>query len=119
VNRSAALVALAWPSTATVTSTVPVPAGLVPVHVVVEAQLNPVTAIVPKRAVVAPPAGSNPEPVIVTTIPPAVGPLGGLIDATVGAGRPYVKQPAQAPLSVSAFVTVTSTRLAEWASSSR
>jgi hypothetical protein len=86
VNRSEAPVALVWPPTVTVTSTVPLPAGLVALQLVVEPQLTPVAVLEPKRTVVAPAAGSNPVPVIVTTVPPACGPLVGLSAVTVGGG---------------------------------
>jgi hypothetical protein len=99
--------ALVSPPTVTVTSTVPVPAGLVAVQFVVEAQLTPVALFGPKRTVVAPAAGSKPVPVIVTTVPPAVGPLVGLIETTVGAGI-YVKQALHVRLWLPT-VTVTST----------
>ena len=86
VKRSAALVALVRPLTVTVTSTVPLPAGLVALQLVVLAQLTPVAAVLPKRAVVAPAVVLNPVPVIVTTVPPADGPFVGLIEVIVGSG---------------------------------
>ena len=48
-------------------------------------------------------------PAIVTDVPPAVDPLFGVTELTVGAGATYVKQPVQVPLCVSGFVTVTFT----------
>ena len=69
--RSAEPVADVPPGLVTETSTVPVPAGTVAVisvsevTVYVAARLPNVTAVVPAK----------PEPVIVTAVPPAVGPL--------------------------------------------
>ena len=66
----------------TVTSTVPVPAGL---SAVIEVSLTTVTfvaGVVPKSTAVAP---VKPVPVIVTSVPPSVGPLVGLTPVTVGA----------------------------------
>jgi len=51
----------------------------------------------------------KPVPATVTEVPPAVAPLFGVTEATVGAGATYVKQPEQVPLCVSAFVTITFT----------
>ena len=51
----------------------------------------------------------NPLPLIDTDVPPVVGPLFGVTDATAGAAT-YMKQPVQVPLWESGFVTVTSTR---------
>ena len=66
----------------TVTSTVPVPAGLSAVIVVALTTVTPVAAVVPKSTAVAP---VKPVPVIVTNVPPADGPLVGLMPVTVGA----------------------------------
>ena len=66
----------------TVTSTVPVPAGLSAVIVVSLTTVKSVAAVVPKSTAVAP---VNPVPVIVTKVPPAAGPLVGLMPVTVGA----------------------------------
>jgi hypothetical protein len=74
VNSSALEVALVWPPTVTVTSTVPLPAGLVAVQLVVVEQLTPVAAVVPKSTVVASAVVENPVPVIVTVVPPPAGP---------------------------------------------
>src|SRR6059036_940991 len=46
------------------------------------------------------------DPLTVTEVPPAVGPLEGPTDVTVGAAT-YVKQPPHVPLCVSGFVTTT------------
>ena len=66
----------------TVTFTVPVPAGLSAVMVVSLTTVTSVAAVVPKSTAVAP---VKPVPVIVTEVPPAVGPLFGLTPVTVGA----------------------------------
>jgi hypothetical protein len=63
-------------------STVPVPAGAVAVMEVAEFTVIPVAAAAPKVTAVAP---VNPVPVIVTVVPPVVGPAVGEIDVTVGA----------------------------------
>ena len=80
---SAALVVLVPPAVVTVTSTVPVePAGAVAVMlfavlaVIVADVLPNLTAVAPARLV----------PVIVTVVPPAVGPAVGVTCVTVGAG---------------------------------
>ena len=73
-----------WPDTVTLTSTVPVPAGLVAVQVVVELQETPVAALPEPKATVVP-VVANPVPVIVTAVPPEAGPEVGLILVTVGA----------------------------------
>jgi hypothetical protein len=80
VNLSAALTALEPPPVVTMMSTVPVPAGEVAAIVVSLTTKNPfsmpphVTAIAPV----------NPEPVIVTPVPPAGGPTFGLTPVTTG-----------------------------------
>ena len=66
----------------TVTSTVPVPAGLLAVIVVSFTTVRFVAAVVPNSTAVAP---VKPVPVIVTGVPPAVGPLVGLRPVTAGA----------------------------------
>jgi hypothetical protein len=50
----------------------------------------------------------KPEPATVTDVPPALGPLFGVIEVTVG-GAMYVKQLVHVPLCVSGFVTTTFT----------
>jgi len=82
VKSSAAVSALVPEGLETRTLTVPLPAGLVAVHRIVDAQLTLVPAVAPKSTVVAP--TTKFDPVIVTTVPPAVGPKDGLIDATTG-----------------------------------
>jgi hypothetical protein len=68
------------------------PAGLVAVQLVTELQVTAVAAVVPKLTVV--PLVENPEPVMVTTVPPAGGPELGLMLATVGPVV-YVKRSAE------------------------
>ena len=70
----------------TVTSTVPVPAGAVTVRLVAVATLIKVPRVKPKWTAVAP---DKLVPLSVTEVPPAVGPLPGLTEVTVGtaAGR--------------------------------
>ncbi len=70
------------PGVVTVTSTVPVPAGLSAVIVVPLTTVRFVAGVVPKSTAVAP---VKPVPVIVTRVPPAVEPLVGLRPVTVGA----------------------------------
>ena len=82
MNWSAALVALAAP-VVTVTSTVPEPAGAVAVIVVSLLTLNNVAGMAPKFTADAP---VKFVPVIVTDVPPAVEPDGGLRPVTVGGG---------------------------------
>ena len=83
---SPAPVAEVWLDTVTVTSTAPVPAGLVAVQLEVELQETPVAALpVPKSTVVSPEVVENPVPVIVTAVPPEAGPVVGLMLVTVGA----------------------------------
>jgi len=48
-------------------------------------------------------------PAIVTAVPPALAPLFGVTELTVGAGPRYVKQAEQVPLCASGLVTVTFT----------
>ena len=50
----------------------------------------------------------KPDPLTVTVVPPALGPLDGATDVTVGPAT-YVKQPLQVPLCASGFVTTTFT----------
>src|SRR5512135_2762018 len=96
------------PETVAVTCTVPVPAGLVAVQLVVKAQETPAAAVAPKWMVVAPGVVSKPVPVMVTVVPPTAKPLVGAIAVTVG-GVTKVKPPASVPLCVSVLVTTTST----------
>ena len=66
----------------TVTFTVPVPAGLSAVIVVLLTTVRSVAGVVPKSTTVAP---VKPVPAIVTEVPPAAGPLAGFRPVTVGA----------------------------------
>ena len=68
--------------TVTMTSTVPVPAGLVAVHCVGLAQLTFIAAFAPKAMAVA--EVLKPVPEIVTLVPPLGGPLFGVSPETVG-----------------------------------
>ena len=74
------------PATVTVTSTTPLPAGLVAVQLVTEAQLTAVAAVAPNFTVLAPAAVAKLVPLMVTGVPPAAEPFGGMIPVTVGAG---------------------------------
>ena len=82
VNWSAELVADVPPGVTAVTSTVPVPAGLVAVIDVELFTVKLVAGVEPKSTAVAP---VNPVPVIVTDVPPVLTPLDGLTAVTVGA----------------------------------
>jgi hypothetical protein len=80
------LATLVWPLTVTVTSTVPLPAGLVARQLEVLVQLTAVPALPPKLTVVAPAVVLKLVPLTVTTVPPAAGPVVGEIPVTVGSG---------------------------------
>ena len=82
MNWSAAEAAEVPPTVVTLTSTVPVPAGAVAVIEVAELTVKPVAAVAPKVTAVAP---EKLVPVIVTDVPPGVGPSVGEIDVTAGA----------------------------------
>ena len=88
MSTSAASVAEVPPGVSTVTSTGPAaPAGLVAVISVLESTVKEVAGVAPKSPGVAP---ENPEPGIVTMVPPAVGPSVRLNPVTAGAAT-YVK----------------------------
>ena len=70
------------PGVVTVTSTVPLPAGAVAVIWVALTTVTLVALVAPNLTAVAP---VKLVPVIVTTVPPAVGPAVGLMVVTVGA----------------------------------
>jgi hypothetical protein len=82
VKRSAALVALVPAAVVSVTSTRPEPAGAVAVIELALTTVKFVAAVVPNFTAV---ALLKPEPVIVTAVPPPVGPKAGEIAVTVGA----------------------------------
>ena len=69
-----------------VTVTVTAPAAWAAVVAVIDALLTTFTPVagVPPRLTVAP--GRKPVPVMVTEVPPAAGPVLGLIEVTVGTG---------------------------------
>ncbi len=60
----------------TVTLTIPEPAGDVTLIWLAELTVNPVAAVVPNVTAV---ISINPVPLIVTAVPPAVGPLAGVM----------------------------------------
>ena len=64
------------------TSTVPVPAGAVAVICVALLTVKPLAAVPPKVTAVAP---VKPEPLMVTVVPPVLGPVVGEMPVTVGA----------------------------------
>jgi hypothetical protein len=84
VNWSADEVAEVLPDAVTVMSTIPVPAGEVAVHEVVDAHETAVPAVPPNSAVVEP--TTKFVPVMVTTVPPPVEPELGAI-AVMAGGR--------------------------------
>ena len=73
----------------TVTLTFPVPAGLVAVIVVSLTTVTLLAAVPPNETLVEP--TMKPVPIIVTSVPPAAGPLVGLIPDIVGAGGTTVR----------------------------
>ncbi len=81
MNRSASLGALVPSGVVTPTATVPVPGGAVAVIWVGPSTRKPVAGTEPKATAVAPVSA---VPVIVTAVPPAAGPLGGLSAVTAG-----------------------------------
>ena len=81
VNWSAGEVTLVPPGVVTVISTVPVPAGEVAVIDVGELTTTPVALTTPNLTVVAP---VRLVPVIITVVPPAVGPEFGETPVTAG-----------------------------------
>jgi hypothetical protein len=85
VNWSAALVGEVLALTAAIRSTEPaLPTGLVAVQLVADVHVTAVPATVPKSIMVEPEVVENPDPVMVTTVPPASGPALGLMLAIVG-----------------------------------
>lgn len=88
MNLSAAPVALVPPAVVALMSTVPADrAGLITVQVFASLQLTCVPAVEPNLKLVPVVPATKPVPLIVTVVPPAVGPLAGLIAVTVGAPR--------------------------------
>ena len=81
MNWSAALVALVPPPVVTVTSTVPLLGGDVAVIEVALLTTNHAAAVLPNFTAVAP---LRLVPVMVTLVPPALGPVLGLMPVTVG-----------------------------------
>jgi hypothetical protein len=105
VNTSKLEVALDPPAVVTVTSTAPVPAGLVTVSdvglvKVTEAAVVPNNTVEPKV---------NPEPVTVTTVPPTNGPSSGLTAVTDGTASKVNTSNFEVALDPPPVVTVTST----------
>jgi hypothetical protein len=84
VNWSADEVALVPEGVVTVTSTVPVPAGLTAVICVSLSTVKLVAAVAPNETTVAP---VKPVPVIATVVLPASGPVVGLSEVTVGSAE--------------------------------
>src|SRR5579884_575521 len=84
-NRSTEVFALVPPGPVTVTSTVPLPAGAVAVIDVEPLTVTPVAAVAPNLTVS---MVVKFDPVTVTLVPPATGPLVGLIVDTVGRPPP-------------------------------
>ena len=82
MNRSPELVALVPPAVVTVTSTVPTPVGEVAVIWVALSTVKDPAALLPNLTAVAP---EKLVPVMVTLLPPDVGPVFGLMLVTVGA----------------------------------
>ena len=78
-------IALVFPPTATVTSTVPAePAGADTVSEVAVADVGVAAVFEPNFTVLFAGVVLNPVPVIVTEVPPEIGPLDGLMPVTVG-----------------------------------
>ena len=83
VNWSALLVKLVTPDCVTVTSTTPADsAGAVAVIEIALFTVTPVAAVLPNLTVA---PLTNPVPVIVTLVPPVVGPAVGVVELTAGA----------------------------------
>jgi hypothetical protein len=85
VNWSTALVALVPAGVVTVTSTVPEPGGD---DAVISVELTRLTLVAPFGPKLMPVAPTKFVPVIVTLVPPAVGPDAGLTPVTVGGAGP-------------------------------
>jgi len=90
-----------------VTTTLTAPGACAVVVPVIEVGLVVETlSAEPPKETVAP--AWKPDPLTVTDVPPALGPLDGATDVTVGPAT-YVKQPPHVPVCVSGFVTTTFT----------
>jgi hypothetical protein len=96
VNWSLPDTAEVTPAAVTVTSTVPVPGGAVAVIWELELTVKPAAATPPKVTAVVP---ERPAPLIVTDVPPAVGPAVGLISETLGSTVKGVGVVAVDPMS--------------------
>jgi hypothetical protein len=110
MKRSAGFFLLFEAPTTAMTSTPPGlrTAGAVAVQVLTDAQLTPLAKALPNRNAVVETPGAKPEPLIVTAVPPAFGPLDGLTLLTLG--RPNLKLSAGEPALVPPGpLTVTST----------
>ncbi|HEY8824105.1 MAG TPA: hypothetical protein VIP07_04390 [Candidatus Limnocylindria bacterium] len=91
----------------TTTLTAPAACAVV-VPVIVVALIVETVRAEPPNATVAP--TWNPLPAMVTEVPPALGPLFGVTDVTVGGGgATYVKQTTHVPIWVSGLVTISVT----------
>ncbi|OEZ89316.1 hypothetical protein JAB6_01300 [Janthinobacterium sp. HH104] len=106
VNWSAALVALVPPTVVMRTSTVPVPAGAVAVICEALLTVKPVAAVAPK---VTPVVLAKPVPVMMTVVPPVVGPAVGEMLLTTGAATYVNWSAALVALVPPVVVTRTST----------
>jgi hypothetical protein len=85
VNRSAEEVALVPPGVVTITLTVPSDSAGAEAFIVAEfTTLTELDAVVPNTTVA---PETNPDPLMVTTSPPANGPLEGATPVMVGTGR--------------------------------
>ena len=90
----------------TTTSMLPAACAVVVPLIVVVLIVETVSAEPPKDTVA---PLWKPVPVMVTDVPPAMAPVVGATEVTVGAGATYVKQLEHVPFCASAFVTVTFT----------
>jgi hypothetical protein len=113
VNWSAALVAEVPPGVVTVTWTRPAEwAGDIAVICMAESTVKDAAAVVPKATAVAP---VRSVPVMITDVPPAIGPELGTTEVTVGAGTKVNWSAALVSEVPPGVVTVTSTSPAAWA----
>jgi len=95
----------------TITFTTPAACAAVVPAMLVALTVETVSAEPPKDTVA--PAW-KPVPAMDTDVPPALGPLFGVTELTVGAAT-YVKQPVHVPVCASGFVTTTLMAPAAWA----